>query len=511
MSAVNRWLRELDFGQSVIDLAIFFTTITLFASNEKVAMFHLIFLLLIITAFRLTLVPLLLRAIPAGTAVVIALFMAWADDLVPVDELFELPILSAMIVVVYLTSSRRQRLTGEIEEQRATIDALHRAARTELQDQLLLSQRLQVTNRLNSTVVHDVNNILAGMQIAAETLTDRAHDETYVNATGAEIEKYTEQAAQIIKELLASARMVNNLTPQPGADVAEALIEFEPLLRRLCGKRIELTIEGTDIDACVELPTLRLEQILANLVANAVDALSNVDGSIRIVASINDDTVLLTVSDTGKGIVDSELEKVFDPYFTTKEDKERSGLGLFSVRELVTDEGGTIEVESDVGKGTTFTICLPISVGADKASTNADDSPDRSRPVHRAGRRHALRLLLADDDEIYRNSLAEALRAAGHQVTTAIDGDDAYNQFNGGAASFDVVISDVVMPGRSGVDLAGDIARMSPHTPVLLITGHEQIRFDHRIARHATPVRQKPFATADLLTDLQLLGESIST
>ncbi len=94
-------------------------------------------------------------------------------------------------------------------------------------------------------------------------------------------------------------------------------------------------------------------------------------------------------------------------------------------------------------------------------------------------------------------------------MITAVDGDDAYRQFTGATPSFDVVISDVVMPGRSGVDLAGDIARTSPDTPVLLITGHEQIRFDHRIARHATPVRQKPFATADLLTDLQLIGESI--
>ncbi len=506
---MNRWLSELDIRQAMFDVMILVSTIALFVSNEKVAWFHFIFLLLVISAFRLTLIPLLTRVLPAVTAVVVALLIAWSDDLVPVDELFELPILFSMIVVVFLTSSHRKTLTDEIEEQRATIEALHHAARRELQDQLLLSQRLQVTNRLNSTVVHDVNNILAGLRIAAETLTDRSDEPGYVSATGKEIEQYVEQAAQIIKELLASAHMVNSLTPQPGVAVGEALSELEPLLHRLCGKHISLTVSGIDVAAAVDLPRIRLEQILVNLVTNAVDAIPETGGAIRVRAVTTGNAVSLEVSDTGQGIDRADLERVFDPYYTTKrateDGTEGTGLGLFAVRELLSDAGGSIAVESAAGIGTTLSISLPV-----RASRTSDTAEPDQPNQHRSGRRRALRLLLADDDELYRRSLAEALRSAGHHVTTAADGNDAHRLFAEAPSSFDVVISDVVMPGRNGIELARSIAEMATDTPVLLMTGHEQMHFDHRITRHTTPLRQKPFATADLLTDLQLIADSLN-
>ncbi len=497
--SLNRWLAGLDLRQFLIDTIIVVSVAALLLSSQKVAWFHLVFLLLVISAFRLNLVPLLVRAVPAGIAVVAALLIAWSNDEVPTDELYELPILSAMIVVVYLTSSRRKRLTREIDQQRETIEALHDAARRELQDQLLLSQRLQVTNRLNSAVVHDVNNILAGLRIAAETLTERAHDTTYVETTGAEIEQFTEQAGHIIKELLGSSRMTNTLAPQPGANVRAAITELEPLLRRLCGKRIELVIDAGDPDSFVALPRLRLEQVLTNLVTNSVDAMPDTGGEVAVIATATEEEVRIDVRDTGHGIDSAVVDQVFDPYFSTKDDREGSGLGLFAARELVTDEGGRLEVASHSGEGTTFTITLPLVA----------ENP--TPPQRRSGRRHALRLLLVDDDDQFRHHLADALRSAGHQVTAAVDGQDALEKFSAGPKSFDVVISDVAMPRLTGVHLAEAVSDLSPDTPILLMTGHGQIRFDHRVARHATPVRQKPFTTADLLTDLQLIAESLET
>lgn len=493
-------LRELDVPQVTLDAIMLASSITLFVSEEKVIWFHFIFLLLVITALRLRLVPLVVRAIPVGTSLVIAVFIAWSEDKVPTDELFELPLLGAIVGVVYLTSARRQRLTAEISNQGETIDALHRAARRELQDQLIMGQRLRVTNRLNTAVVHDVNNILAGMLIATEAMEDRAGDAEYIAATSAELGAYTEQAGLILSDLLASARMVNNFTPQPGADVGTALEDMAPLLRRLSGKRCQLLISGTELEATVALPRLRLEQILANLVANAVDAMPPSGGVVSISVAATETTVNLTVGDTGSGIDSEHLDRVFEPYFSTKAEGAGSGLGLYAVHELVADVDGEVSVESTLGEGTLVRICLPIVRESDvKAAGGA-----RAKTRH-VGRRHALRILLADDDHFFRETLAESLRAAGHQVTCAGDGDAAYRAFTSSPHMFDAVISDVVMPGRTGVDLARRLAEISPDLPVLLISGHEQVSFDHWVSKHPASVRQKPFSTADLLTDLQVL------
>ncbi len=493
-------LRELDVQQATLDAVLVTSSVALFVSEEKVAWFHFIFLLLVITAFRLRLVPLMARAIPVGTSLVTALLIAWNDEKIPTDELYELPVLGAIVGVVYLTSSRRLRLTEEISEQGHTIEALHRAARRELQDQLMMSQRLQVTNRLNTAVVHDVNNILAGMQIAAEAMEDRADDAEYVASTSAEIGGYTEQAGLILSDLLASARMVNNLTPQPGAAVGTALEDMESLLRRLSGKRCQLLISGTDVEAIVALPRLRLEQILANLVSNAVDAMPPTGGVVSIRVAVQDGMVDLTVGDTGNGIDADNLERVFEPYFSTKAEGAGSGLGLYAVRELIADVNGSVKVESTVGEGTLVRLRLPVVSVSEE--TGGATKPTGPRHV---GRRHALRILLADDDHFFRENLAESLRAAGHQVTCASDGDSAYRAFTTAPHMFDAVVSDVVMPGRTGVDLARRLTEISPDLPVLLISGHEQVSFDHWISKHPSSVRQKPFSTADLLTDLQVL------
>jgi len=496
------WLVDLDVAQVMIDTATVGAIVAVWISDQKVIWFHFLFLAMVASAFRVTLTPLLLRALPVTTIVMITLVRAWAADELPADEIFELPILGLMIAVVYLTSSRRSRLANEVEANQETIKELHAAARRELQDQLVLSQRLQVSNRLNTAAIHDVNNTLARMRIAAETLVDHPDQAERVAATGTEIERYTEEAGLIARELLTAARMVNTLSTDVPGDLGNCLTQFEPLLKRLCRTDIVLVVARAEQNTNLALPRLRLQQILANLVANAVDAMPE-PGQIEISARFREEVGIgeIRVTDTGTGMDDSTLQRIFEPYYTTKSAENGTGMGLYAVRELLTAVNGTISVQSRIGLGTTVILEIP---GQDPHAAHDDQSPAHEPTSEaRAGRQNALHILLAEDDALYRGALADALRAAGHQVTAVTNGMEAADELVPGH-DFDALVSDIDMPGRGGTELVGLIEQLEHRPVVVLITGAD-VEPGPLPQAVAVRFRRKPFATADLLTDLQVL------
>lgn len=485
---------DLDIVGLMVDTLLTVAVLAVFVSAEKVIWFHMVFLMLVVLAFRATRRALVWRAIPASLAVTVALFVANANGQVPTDELYELPILGSMIGAVHHTASRRARAAAELSESKKTIDQLHGASRRELQDQLILGQRLQVSNRINVAVVHDINNALSRMRIAAEMLDLHGSDRALVEATADEIIAYIDETALIARELLSTARMTNTLEPEVPESIRETLAAVTPLLRRLCRTDIVLELSYADLaDRPCALPRLRIEQVLSNLIANAIDAIGSDAGMVRLVARTESgprgDHAVIDITDTGAGMDAATLDRVFEPYFTTKE--QGTGLGLFAVRELLASVGGTVHVFSEAGEGSTVRVSIPHERPADAPGTP------------RAGRQRALHVLLADDDHVYRSSMAGSLSAAGHRVTTAADGQAALDILTDDDGSIDIVVSDVGMPRLDGLELAAALDATVGGMPILLLTGEFLAPV---MAADGTERRvlRKPVPVADLLTELQL-------
>jgi len=490
-----------DIRRLALHAALILSGAAIFLSSQVVIAFHLVFLLVVWASFRSTLRQFISIAIPAGIAVATGLSIAVSEDEVPIDELYELPILTAAIIVVYFTVSRRERLTAEIRNQKDTIDEIHRASQRELQDQLLLTQRLQMNDRLNATVAHDVNNILSAMQLAAESLADGMVDRDGMLRTGRELESCVQRAGEILTDLVSTARITNRVAPQPPANLQRVMSSITPVLKRLCGDRVDLVVAHSGSSGQLAIPRLRLEQILVNLTINAVDAATNPEPCIEIRSEIIGDAALITVSDNGHGMSAEVQSHIFEPLYTSKSTSGGSGLGLFAVREFVEDASGTIRVESDTGSGTRFELRIPVIAGIDDHA-----SPSTEIAMSPSARHLALRVLVADDDRSIREMLGDALRAAGHQVATATDGDTARSMIASADQPFDILVLDAMMPGMSGLELIHILAAERPELPILLMSGYERLRPDMLDSSQTVRFRQKPFAVADLLTDLQILA-----
>ncbi len=493
-----RWLMKLDHTGIALDLMLIVLTVGVFVSDDVVIAFHGSFVLVVLVSIRVDLAGLLLRGIPTGIAVLVGLLIGVSNDEVPIEELFELPLLGAVVVMVYVSATRRKRLTDEVVDQGSTIEEMHRAGQRELQDQLLLTQRLQVNDRLNAAVAHDVNNILSAIQMSAETLTDGVANPREVMTTGRALEQRVGEAAAVLGELIESARITNSATPQPPADLVGAIDAFEPLLRRLCGRNIELTVSHCGDTARLQIPRIRLGQILVNLVINAVDAAPGTGATILIESCLDGNDGIITVTDNGPGIGPEVAEQIFEPFYTSKAGEGGTGLGLFAVRELLEDVNGSVTVETALGEGARFELRIPA---LNENIEAAVDNPVMSPSV----RRVSLRVLVADDDVTIRDSLARGLRSAGHYVTTAVDGDDARSLIESFEGSLDVLIADVMMPGVSGVDLARGLQLTNPDLPIILMSGYERISVDSWDSPQSICFRHKPFAVADMLTDLQYI------
>ncbi len=493
-----RRLMKLDHTGLLLDVVLVLLVVAVFVSDDIVIAFHGAFVVVVLASIRVGLTELLLRGIPTGIAVLIGLLIGASNDEVPVEELFELPLLGAVVVMVYVSATRRKRLTDEVVEQGTTIEEMHRAGQRELQDQLLLTQRLQVNDRLNAAVAHDVNNILSAIQMSAENLTDGAANPREVMTTGRALEQRVGEAAAVLGELIESARITNSSTPQPPADLVGAVDAFEPLLRRLCSRNIQLRVSHCGETARLQIPRIRLGQILVNLVINAVDAASGSEATIEIDTCLDGDDGIITVTDNGPGISPGVVGQIFEPFYTSKAGEGGTGLGLFAVRELLEDVNGSVTVDTAVGEGARFELRIPT---LNENVEAAVDNPVMSPSV----RRVSLRVLVADDDVTIRESLARSLRSAGHYVTTAVDGDDARSLIESFDGSLDVLIADVMMPGVSGIDLARGLQMTNPDLPIILMSGYERISVDSLDSPQSICFRHKPFAIADMLTDLQYI------
>lgn len=351
------------------------------------------------------------------------------------------------------------------------------AALRETEERLGQSQKLEAVGQLAGGIAHDFNNLLTAIVGFADMIPSSWERRLDPSEEVAEIKKAAERAAELTRQLLAFSRK-QTLKPRV-FDLNGAIVGMMGLLTRTLGEHIALTCGlGKDIGS-VEADPGQIEQVVLNLAVNARDAMP-AGGSLTIATSaveLDEDFVskhvgaspgphvLLAVSDTGCGIDEEAKERVFEPFFTTKEVGAGSGLGLPTVYGIVKQSGGSIWIESELGKGTCFKIYLPR---VDKAV----DWPPHSSPSVMPPRGGTETILIVEDEPAVRRLTARLLRREGYQVLEAECPDQALQIAAG--QPIDLLLSDVVLPGISGPELASVLLESQPGCARLFMSGYSR-------------------------------------
>jgi len=413
------------------------------------------------------------------------------------DESRSLEAISQATGVLY--DSYRQNLKrAQLEDQRARLEADFRQA-----------QKMEVLGQLSGGIAHDFNNMLMVLSGATEllekTLPERSPSTRYVD----QIRRTVEKAAAITKQLLAfSRKQVLEVIP---IDLHEVLTECEFMLPRLLGAQVQLTFQHHASHSWIRADSAQLEQVIANLAINARDAMplgGSLSISTRNTFSLppessgegqNDsfEWLLLEVKDTGVGMDQETRAHIFEPFFTTKPEGKGTGLGLPTVYGIVCQFGGHIYVDSQPNEGTRFQIYFPTESPAEQIETlrhiSSQEAGDKP-----------LTVLLADDEPSLRAAIAEYLRGLGHRVLEAQTAHDALELARSYSAPIDVLLTDVVMPGLRGTDLASQIHGFRNDLQVIFMSGYAQGLPEIQIPRAAVFL-QKPFRLASLGEQLKLV------
>ena len=369
-----------------------------------------------------------------------------------------------------------------------TFDNVTDVARIE--GQLRQAQKMEAVGRLAGGIAHDFNNLLTAISGYSEFLIGGTPDPK-LRRYAEEIKRASDRAAGLTGQLLAFSRR-QVLQPRI-VDLNATVGDMNMMLRRLIGEDVELvTMLGAEL-APVRADPTQVEQVIINLAVNARDAMPH-GGSVTIETAnvVIADTafVELRLTDTGVGMTEAERRQLFDPFFTTKEGG--TGLGLATVYGIVEQSGGTIEVESAPGLGSSFRILLPAEWGP-------LDAPELE-PASLAPAAGEETILLVEDELVVRRLVAEILESNGYSVLQAGDGPSALELLRRHTGPLDLLVTDVVMPGMSGPDVAGAVAAMRPGAQVLYISGYTDSSVgQHGVLEPGIAFLQKPF-NADELT-----------
>jgi len=376
------------------------------------------------------------------------------------------------------------------------------AERERVEEALRQAQKMEAVGQLTGGIAHDFNNLLTIIKSSTDLLRrpDLAEDRRrkYVEA----ISDTVDRAARLTGQLLSFARR-QSLMPEV-FDVNERVARITDMLGTIVGARIRIEHVAHDGPCRIEADASQFETALVNLAVNARDAMDG-EGGLRLLvhcgtampgirAHLADagPFVAVSVSDTGCGIPADRIGRIFEPFFTTKEVGKGTGLGLSQVFGFAKQSGGNVDVESEVGRGTTFTLYLP------HVSREVSEAEDRDRaPVSMAtdaggGRR----VLVVEDNADVGAFSTQLLRDLGYETTWASSAEEALAILDSEASYFDVVFSDVVMPGMNGVELGRAIRTRWRHLPVILTSGYSHVLAED--ARHGFELLRKPYAIEDL-------------
>lgn len=380
-----------------------------------------------------------------------------------------------------------------------------------LEAQFAQSQKMQAVGLLAGGIAHDFNNLLTAMIGFCDLLLlrHRAGDQSFADIM--QIKQNANRAANLVRQLLAFSRQQ---TLQPRVlDVTDVLAELSHLLRRLIGENIELMMEhGRDLKF-VRVDAGQLEQVIINLAVNARDAM--LEGGRLLIRTRNVTTaepisrgvevmppgsyVLIEIADTGSGIPADILDRIFEPFFSTKAVGSGTGLGLSTVYGIVRQTGGFVFVDSTMGKGTNFRIYLPQHAALSDQAARADHAEDQPRDLTGIGT-----VLLVEDEDAVRLFSARALRNKGYKVLEARSGEAALELINEQLQDIDLIISDVVMPRMDGPTLIKEVRQRRADLKVIFISGYAEDDFRRKIdAGEEAHFLMKPFTLKQLATKVK--------
>jgi len=393
---------------------------------------------------------------------------------------------------------------------------------TRLKRQVAQATKMQAVGQLAGGVAHDFNNVLTAILGTCDLMLMRhmPGDSDYDDIQ--QIRANSNRAASLTRQLLAFSRQ-QTLRPQV-LQLPDVVSEVSQMLKRLIGEKIQLTVRHDRNLGPVRADPTQLEQVIVNLAVNARDAIQahsakkGGDGSgqltivtrrigpadvraLRSEVIPQGDYTALEVEDTGGGIPPEHLGKIWEPFFTTKEQGKGTGLGLSTVYGIVKQSGGYIFADCDPDargkvRGTRFTVYLPVHhVEAGAAARQSEAAPPPAAKAQQwAG---GGRILLVEDEDPVRMVAERALARAGYEVTPARDGEEGLEQVAQGG-KFDLVVSDVVMPGMDGPAMVREIRRLAPAMPVLFMSGYAEEQLRQQIAIDNVAFLPKPFSVQQI-------------
>jgi len=386
------------------------------------------------------------------------------------------------------------------------------AALQDTEAQLRISQRMESLGRLAGGVAHDFNNMLTVILGSARWMEQHPEDgPESTRELASEIVQAAEKSADLTRQLLAFGRM--QIVETKALDLDERIDQLSRILNSLVGDEITIVIASGRGEHLVSADPSQIEQLIVNLIANARDAMPSGGtlsirtdhvrleeggdkGSIDLPAG---DYVSLEVADTGLGMTPETLSHVFEPFFTTKEVGRGTGLGLSTVYGIVKQGGGEIDVESSLGEGSRFRVLLP------RLEDGSAESQDGVRqPPAPTGRGE--HVLLAEDSPQVRQFTGRVLLEGGYRVTQASDGVEALERLRESPEDFDVLVTDVAMPGMGGVELTRRCAELNLRIPVIFISAYaEPALAEEGLRADESCWLKKPFSSADLLVAIRQL------
>jgi two-component system, cell cycle sensor histidine kinase and response regulator CckA len=395
-------------------------------------------------------------------------------------------------------AERTAALEREVEERRRTEDELRR-----VQEQLLQAQKMEAMGRLAGGVAHDFSNLLTIVLNYASLLLPTFGSNDRRRHYVEEVKRAGERGVALTQQLLAFSRQ--QVIERRVLDLAQIVRDMDAMIRRLVGEDVTVSTVIAPELGRIKVDAGSIEQVILNLVINARDAMPR-GGELTIEArnadvdevygrehldGVRGAQVVLVIRDTGIGMDEATQQRIFEPFFTTKPKGKGTGLGLATVFGIVRQAGGNIRVDSEPGKGTTFHVYLP------RTDELEEDEVVRSPALPFKG---AGTILVAEDEEQLRNVVRRTLERQGFSVLVARSGDEAIELCEEHAGKIVLLLTDVVMPGMSGPELADRLVPLHPTIKVLYMSGYAEstiANLDLSEARMA--FLPKPFTTESLL------------
>ncbi|SDR86780.1 cell cycle histidine kinase CckA [Bradyrhizobium canariense] len=406
----------------------------------------------------------------------------------------------------------------ERETEAAIVYMLETTERRTLENQINQSQKMDMVGQLAGGIAHDFNNVLSAIMMANDFLLN-AHKPTDPSFQDImQIKQNATRAATLVRQLLAFSRK-QTLRPQV-LDLGDALSDLTMLLRRLIGEKVKFDpVHSRDLWP-VKVDVSQFEQVIVNLAVNARDAMP--EGGKLTIKTANvtaqeaerlsykgmppADYVRIDVADTGTGIPAEIVDKIFEPFFSTKEVGKGTGLGLSTVYGIVKQTGGFVYVDSEEGKGTTFHIFLPRHLAEQEAQQEPQAAAREAaaEPKPRADLTGQGTILLVEDEEGLRSLNARGLRSRGYTVIEASNGIEALEALEEKDGAIDLVVSDVVMPEMDGPTLLRKLRARNPHLKIIFVSGYAEDAFAKSLEENEKfDFLAKPFALSALVAKVK--------